>query len=249
MCLAVILWQPGAAVPLKGVANRDEFRGRPTAPLARWQDPPILAGRDLEAGGTWLGFGSGGRLALLTNLRSGPPERGRRSRGELVVRYLRECADPMAFCAGIASEMSEYAGFNLLLASPGELVVCSTARASPLRLGPGIHTLSNAPPETDWPKCRLAAEQMHLQHPLMEAQLDGHAILGSPAEVAPEELPDTGVGEELERRLSAQTITGEDYGTRSRTHWLMTADAVFHVREQQLDAAGVVLRCVADEFP
>jgi uncharacterized protein with NRDE domain len=246
MCLAVVLWQPGAAVPLKGVANRDEFRARPTAPLARWQDAPILAGRDLEAGGTWLGFGTGGRFGLLTNLRCGPPERGRRSRGELVVRYLREGIDPMAFCAGIASQMSEYAGFNLLLGSPGELVVCSTARPSPLRLGPGVHALSNAPPDTDWPKCRLAAEQMRLQHPLMEADLDRHAILGSRAEVAPPDLPDTGVGEELERRLSAQTITGEDYGTRSRTHWLLAADGVFRVREQQLDAAGAVLHCVTE---
>jgi len=241
MCLAVIRWQPDASIPLKGVANRDEFRARPTAALAHWAEPPILAGRDLEAGGTWLGFAAGGRFALLTNLRSGPPERGLRSRGELVVRYLREQCDPLAFCTDLAHTIAEYAGFNLLLGAPGTLVYWGTQRPEARVLAPGIHALSNAPLGTPWPKCRLAEEQMRAQHQRMEQVLDDHGILASQALADAGPLPDTGIEAALERRLSAQTICGAKYGTRSRSHWVMGADGKVRVLEQQLDAAGEVV--------
>ncbi|MCP1344019.1 NRDE family protein, partial [Halomonas sp. FL8] len=71
MCLIVFDWRPGSPTPLRLAANRDEFYDRPTAPLARWQDAPeIVAGRDLRAGGSWLGVHRQGRMAAVTNVRA-----------------------------------------------------------------------------------------------------------------------------------------------------------------------------------
>lgn len=241
MCLAVIQWQPDAAVPLKGVANRDEFRARPTAALAHWHDLPILAGRDLEAGGSWLGFDRDGRFALLTNLRAGASAPGLRSRGELVVNYLSGGLEPMAFCEQLAERLEDYAGFNLLLGTREELVYTGTWHPGAHPLQPGLHVLSNAPLGARWPKCELALVQMQAEHPLLEKDLGQHAILACTRPAPEHALPDTGIPLAMEHRLSAQTILGEDYGTRSRTHWRLGASGVFDVLEQQLDQSGNVI--------
>ena len=62
MCLIALNWQPQSTVPLVIAANRDEFYARPTLPLHLWADQAILAGKDLQAGGTWLGVSTSGRL-------------------------------------------------------------------------------------------------------------------------------------------------------------------------------------------
>src|SRR5690606_2782678 len=90
MCLILFAWRPGHTVPLVVAANRDEFYARPALPLAEWADAPgLLAGRDLEAGGTWLGLTRGGRFAALTNIRAPGKPLGRLSRGELPSQFLQ----------------------------------------------------------------------------------------------------------------------------------------------------------------
>ena len=95
MCLIVFAWRPGHEVPLVLAANRDEFYARPTLPMAKWEDAPgVIAGRDLEAGGTWLGAGPKGRFAALTNIRDPRTPPVGRTRGELCVQFLRGTMGP-----------------------------------------------------------------------------------------------------------------------------------------------------------
>lgn len=116
MCLIAFAWRPEHAVPLVVAANRDEFYARPTLPLAAWEDvPAVIAGRDLQAGGSWLGLGPDGRFAALTNIRDPGQAPGRRSRGELVAQFLTGGMSIDDYLLEVRSRVREYAGFNLLL--------------------------------------------------------------------------------------------------------------------------------------
>ena len=116
MCLIVFAWRPDHATPLVVAANRDEFYARPTLPLAQWpESPQVYAGRDLEAGGTWLGIGADGRFAALTNIRNPHQPPARKSRGELVARFLTGDLSIADYLSDVVSRSVEYAGFNLLI--------------------------------------------------------------------------------------------------------------------------------------
>src|SRR6188474_3860848 len=95
MCLIVLAWRVHAELPLIVAANRDEFHARPAAPAAFWEDQPgILAGRDLEARGTWMGISRGGKFAAVTNYRGGTEPRAAQSRGSLVSAFLANGQPP-----------------------------------------------------------------------------------------------------------------------------------------------------------
>lgn len=208
MCLVVVAWRPGSAAPLVAAGNRDEHHARPTAP-AHWWPEGILAGKDLLAGGTWMGISRAGRFAVVTNFRD-PAELGRvaRSRGELPLRWLRGEDDP----AGIYARRSEYGAFNLILGDTSRLWYVGT-HGGLHELGPGLYGLSNAALDTPWPKVeRLKARA---NEDLSEAALLAALADRSPA--SDEDLPDTRVGIELERMLSPAFIATETYGTRSTT--------------------------------
>ena len=99
MCLIAWNWQPHSDLPLLLVANRDEYYARPTLPLQTWKGASIFAGKDLQAGGTWLGLGRGGRLAALTNVRDSRNQRDSApSRGALVTKitHIGECCQATA---------------------------------------------------------------------------------------------------------------------------------------------------------
>jgi len=152
MCLIVFAWRPGHALPLLLAANRDEFHARPSLPLAAWEDAPsIIGGRDLQAGGTWLGVRPDGRFAALTNIRIGGQPAGRRSRGELVERYLRGELAPADYLAGLSAGIEDYAGFNLLVGTARELWHFNSQSAAPRRLEAGVYGLCNADLDTPWP--------------------------------------------------------------------------------------------------
>ncbi|MCW4148492.1 MULTISPECIES: NRDE family protein [Halomonadaceae] len=227
MCLIAFRWHPESATPLQLIGNRDEFHARPTAPLATWQDAPCLVGgRDLEAGGSWLAASHQGRVAAITNVRdpalaSAP---GAPSRGHLVKQAL-ECDNIMVWLDNLADGgATEYAGFNLLVATPTQLWCLHRGReqVSLHEVSAGIHGLSNATLNSPWPKlltARAALEEvdpMHFPGKALDAfQNSRQAPLSA--------LPDTGVGTELEKQLSAAFIVGERYGTRA-TSWLTLAD-------------------------
>lgn len=142
MCLIVLAWHAHPDFPLIVAANRDEFHRRPAAPAEFWSDrPSILAGRDLEARGTWMGLSRRGRFAAVTNYRGGTEPRAVESRGALVTRFLEGDAAPGAYIGGIKPEL--YSGFNLLATDGTELWWYSNRDGAPRRLEPGIYGLGN----------------------------------------------------------------------------------------------------------
>ena len=242
MCLIAFRWQPGSAVPLQLIGNRDEFHARPTAPLAAWDDAPYLVGgRDLEAGGSWLATNRQGRVATLTNVRDpaiiAAPEAP--SRGHLISQAL-ECDDITAWLGQLAEgEATRYAGFNLLVATPDRLWYLHRGREqlSLCEVSPGVHGLSNAALNTPWPKLQSVKAALAQTDP---TQFPGPALPAfQDSRKAPvSELPDTGVGRELEHQLSAAFIVGERYGTRATTWLSLARDGDVRLTEQRFGPWG-----------
>ncbi len=239
MCLIVFDWNPDTAVPLRLVANRDEFHTRPTQSLHFWPDEPdILAGRDMQAGGSWLGVSRNGRLAAITNVRetgATPPDP--QSRGHLVRDFLREQTSVTDYLQRLQQQAQRYPGFNLLLLADGEMWHYSNRGAdSATQISAGVHGLSNAGLDTPWPKLVQARDAL--------AQLPKHALLNEAVMVtarrdrfADDALPDTGVGLELERLLSPPFIVSPNYGTRCTTAIRMITTGA-EVLERRYDPQG-----------
>ena len=155
MCLLVLAWQVHPRYRLVVAANRDEFHERPAAALARWPAPQeILAGRDLRAGGTWLGLDRERRFGVVTNFRElQRPQPDAPSRGMLIPDYLATRQSPAEFFAALGSQAHAYSGFNLLLADRDSLWYgCNRATPFARALPPGVYGLSNEFLDTPWPK-------------------------------------------------------------------------------------------------
>jgi uncharacterized protein with NRDE domain len=225
MCLIVCAWQASAAFPLVVAANRDEFYQRPTAPLAVWDGPSgIAAGRDLQAGGTWLGYTRDGRFAAVTNYRSGGGHDVRpKSRGWLVTGFLEGHDRPQTYGAEVARDAASYGPFNLLLADPSELVYVAGATGEQRRLPPGVYGLSNHLLDTPWPKLEKATRSIAGALEKLSAPEDLLAPLLDRDQAPEPQLPETGVSLEWERMLSSIFVQSPTYGTRSST--VLTRDA------------------------
>ncbi|WP_248750884.1 NRDE family protein [Pseudomonas sp. MWU15-20650] len=238
MCLIVFAWRPGHAQPLIVAANRDEFYARPSLPLAQWPDAPqVYAGRDQEAGGTWLGVNAEGRFAALTNIRNPHQPPARKSRGELVARFLSGSLPIDDYLADVNGRSIEYAGFNLLLGTRDELWHYNANEIDPTLLAPGVYGLSNAGLDTPWPKLvkAKAALKALLEHPQPEALLG----LLSDTQTAPfADLPDTGVGLATESLLSSVFIASPSYGTRASTALIVNADGTRRMVERSFGPLG-----------
>lgn len=217
MCLIAWNWQPGSATPLLLLGNRDEFYARPAEPLHHWPDVPILAGRDIQAGGTWLGVGHGGRVAALTNYRSAVPARKEApSRGELVADFLQSSLSAQAYLAALQPEASAYNPFNLLVFDGHTLLGLESRGARIVALQAGIGAVSNADFHTPWPKLRQL--RTGLESCVARGETENEhlwPLLQSRALAADGELPHTGMPLELERALSAIFIATQGYGTRA----------------------------------
>lgn len=160
MCLILLAWRAHPTYPLLVAANRDEFHARPAAAAAFWGDQPsILAGRDLEAGGTWMGVARNGRFAAVTNYRGAHEPRAAESRGALVSRFLLNGQTAEDYVVGVRERAERYSGFNLLVSDRGSLWWLSNRDGRPRSLGPGIYGLGNTlldAPEVDAAKARFA---------------------------------------------------------------------------------------------
>jgi uncharacterized protein with NRDE domain len=158
MCLIVLGWRVHPDYPLIVAANRDEFHARPAAPAAFWDDhPQILAGRDLEARGTWMGVSRGGRFAAVTNYRGAREPRAVESRGALVSRFLANGTKTGAYVKSLKQTL--YSGFNLLASDGEDLWWTSNRGGEPRRLDPGVYGLGNTlldAPEVDLAKERFS---------------------------------------------------------------------------------------------
>lgn len=221
MCLALLAYHTHPRYRLILAANRDEFYRRPTAAAAFWEDDPnVLAGRDLEKGGTWLGVTRTGRVALVTNYREGGTSRAdARSRGLLVSNYLQSSERPVEYVEKLKPDEREYNGYNLVAGNCDELYYHSNRSRDIRRLREGVYGLSNHLLDTPWPKVRRSKETLFgLLDQDGRALIDGlFDMLADHSRPEDGQLPDTGIGIQWERLLSAAFIASPDYGTRSST--------------------------------
>jgi uncharacterized protein with NRDE domain len=222
MCLILFANEANSRYRLVLAANRDEFYSRPTAPAAFWEEAPdVLAGKDLKGGGSWMGVTRSGKVAAVTNFREPAKVRENApSRGNLVSDFLMGSESPEAFIDELRARARNYNGFNLLLGNTEELWWYSNRYDGPPgRITPSAHGLSNDLLDTPWPKVergKRALERLVLDEKEITPE-QVFPILEDRSPAADEELPDTGVGLELERMLSAPFIRTPDYGTRSST--------------------------------
>jgi len=237
MCLIVFAWQPESPTVLRLAANRDEFYARPSAALSEWADAPgVFAGRDLQAGGTWLGVTAQGRFAALTNIRDPRQKAGPRSRGVLTADYLLGQESAPAYLDRIMRGAQEHAGFNLLLGDRHQLWHFNSHEGLPRQLQSGIYGMSNADLDTPWPKLLRArnalSDRLESED---EALLE---LLTDRSQPADHLLPDTGVGLETERVLSSIFITTATYGTRASTVLNLCRDGRWNITERSFGPAG-----------
>jgi uncharacterized protein with NRDE domain len=238
MCLLTFRYQSASEVPLVFAGNRDEFYDRPTAPATFWEEAPhVLAGRDLKAGGTWMGVTRNGHWGVVTNVREpGAYRPDATSRGTLVADYLREEPAPAAYLQSIAAEADRYNGFNLLLGTPRSLHYYSNRADGPRPVEPGLHGLSNDRLDTPWPKVQRATRALEREladgDPSPEALL---ALLDDRRPAPDEALPNTGLSRDRERMLSPIFIEGDEYGTRASTVLLIGREGTVTFVERTFD--------------
>lgn len=223
MCLIVLAWRARPDLPLVVAANRDEFHARPAAPAAFWSDrPSILAGRDLEAMGTWMGIARNCRFSAVTNYRGAREPRAKESRGSLVTGFLTDGAAPREYVAGIVQRAAEYSGFNLLAADDGELWWYSNRGDGARRLEPGIYALAN--------ELLDAADTVPVKQEfsrLLEGPLSLESLFGV---------------------VATARIVAPAYGTRCSTVLLRDAGGEVRYAERSFDAAGVESETLRYEF-
>jgi uncharacterized protein with NRDE domain len=250
MCLIVVAWRARAGLPLVVAANRDEWRERPTEPVHWWADHPgLLAGRDLQAGGTWMGITRSGRFAAVTNYRDPSEKRSTaRSRGGLVTEFLLGTDSPARYLSNLSARAREYNGFNLILGDGESLFYYGSREGEPRAIEPGIHGLSNHLLDEPWPKVVHGRARMEAAlatpdpAPLLFEMLSDRVV-------APDgELPATGVGIEWERRLGSALITGAEYGTRASTVLTVSSSGDVVMEERTRDAKGGVQSAVLERF-
>lgn len=238
MCLIFLSVDDHPRYKLILAGNRDEFHHRRTAPAEYWPDVPhVLAGRDLEAKGTWLGISRQGRISLLTNFRdpatinpSAP------SRGHLVSEYLIQDVPARDYLLDVKRRGRQYNGFNLMAGTPDQLWYYSNYAENVQPVGRGLHGLSNHLLNTPWPKVERGKQ---LLEPVLKKDTIGpeelFELLYDEQQAPDDALPDTGVGLERERALSSMFIKSPNYGSRCSTVILVDRQNHVHFAERVYD--------------
>jgi uncharacterized protein with NRDE domain len=223
VCLILLAWRVERDFPLVVAANRDEFHAREAEPARFWRDDPrILAGRDLQAGGTWMGVSRGGRFAAVTNYRGGREPAALESRGALVARFLAGDAPPEKYVRAASARRADYSGFNLLVSDGAELWWLSNRDGDPRRLAPGIYGLGNF--LLDTPEVEPAKVQFE------RALRPGPSL------------------EPLFGVLEAARIVAADYGTRCATVLVCGADRSARFAERAFAPSGEALDTARFDF-
>ena len=240
MCLMAVAWRSSPQFPLVLAANRDEFYDRPSAPANWWPDSQhVLGGLDLRAGGSWLAVDKSGRLAAVTNVRGDAANPGELlSRGHIVRDFLAAELNTAAYLAQLAPRASRYGPFNLIIGDGQSLQYFSNSGAAGSDLAPGVYGLSNAALDTPWPKVTKLKRALKQSIKELDPAPGLFEVLADRSVAADQQLPDTGVGIELERRLSAPFIGTGDYGTRCSTVIVQGSDGSVRFAERRFDAAG-----------
>jgi uncharacterized protein with NRDE domain len=241
MCLIAVAWNAHPVYPLVLLGNRDEFHERPSLAAGWWPEAPeVFGGRDLQAGGSWLGISRHGRLAVVANNPLRPPAPGRDlSRGTLVHDWLTGTTRVGPFLDAVARDEARYAGFSLVLGSLEEGLEGFVAPAGELgarwRLPPGVTVLSNSPREAPWPKVGWLARA--LENYLGKTELETEELLALAGRRMPvaEAADDTA----LARARVTPFVTGTDYGTRAATLILVNAQGGWRFIERRFGPGGV----------
>lgn len=241
MCLIVVAWQAHPDYPLVVAANRDEFYERPTQDAAPWPEAPhIIAGIDLQAGGTWMGISTTTkRFAAITNVREPGVPKGELSRGGLPRDFLLGNDSAETFLIGIDNR--RYSGYNLLLSDGEEFWYQSNRDGGPHRLQPGIYAVSNHLLDTPWPKLVSARSRFAEALPTLPEREDLFAILADDEIVPDHDLPNTGVPLDWERLLSAIFVKSETYGTRASTVLVCDKEGGVSLEERRFGVRGTAL--------
>lgn len=230
MCLIVWDWDPKSKKMLV-LSNRDEAFHRPALPLHAWPDWDIYAGKDQEALGTWLGCSRKGRLAAVTNFRSGkPPDPHAKSRGELVTQFLAADIASGVFLEKISAQASAYNPFNLLVFDGETLLGFESHTGRILTMSPGISGVSNAGFDTPWPKLLISKNKLgNLLRMNKISEEDYFALLGDSCLASLNTCPSTGIPENIEHQLSAVFVRMPGYGTRASSIVQLTPHAISFV--------------------
>ena len=252
MCLAVIALDLHPRYRIVAAANRDEFHARPTKAAHWWANsrPPLLAGRDLQQGGTWLGVTPSGRCAFVTNVRE--PARhdpDAPTRGALVPALLRDSRPVATAIESIVADAQHCNGFNLVAVDESGGAFASNRSPGVKVLGGGLYGVSNAGLDTPWPKLVRAKTGVAAWLAGRNERIDAlWPVLADTTRASDEALPHTGIARERERLLSAPFIVSDAYGTRSST--IITLDRDGHARfvERSYDAGGSLVGEAAFEF-
>lgn len=253
MCIVAFAWQVLEELPLCLISNRDEFYHRPSIALHAWENSSIVAGQDLQSGGTWMGVTASGRWAIVTNFRNGREQQQyQTSRGHLIQDFLESDLAPIRFAQMLEQRQQDYAGFNLFVGDTQQAVYMSNRGEAPQVLAKGVYVVSNGLMSEDWKKTmhlrkRFTQEFLPmLQQPqISESDLEYAIwdILEDERKVIPALLPDTGISKEMEALLSSTFIQSPIYGTRCSNFLRMTSKQwQWLEKEQQGEQQGNIVR-------
>ena len=250
MCLILVAWRVHPDYPLVVAANRDEFFARPAAEAAWWKDAKnVFAGRDLEAGGTWLGLGRDGRFAGLTNFRDPPRNRNDApSRGALVADFLTGNESTAAALARLQAQGPRYNAFNLFVSDGDSLGIYESASGSARILEPGIYALSNHLLDTPWPKVTAGKSRLARALRALPDDTPLRELLRDDRPAPDAALPRTGVSLAWERMLSSAFIRAPGYGTRCSTVITRDRHGWMHVTESTWSDVGLESGRVVERF-
>ena len=244
MCLIVLAYKYVPGIPLFFAGNRDEFYDRPTEKAHIWNTKPkMIAGKDLKAGGTWLGLTVNGKIAAITNHRNmnqNKPDAP--SRGHIVKDALTSSNTTEHYLQELKSEAQEYNGFNLITGSREKLFYFSNQTMQIKELKPGIYALSNALLNTPWPKAEWAKDQFKQildsgEHSTSRC----FSILKNEDTYPVKKLPETGLSSEMEKAVSAVFIKTEEYGSRCSTVVKLLNDHTFYFEERTYRAGSEII--------
>lgn len=252
MCIVALAWQVLEQTPLCLISNRDEFYARPTESLNHWENSPIIAGQDLQSGGTWMGVTEKGRWAVITNFRDGHDQKTYpTSRGHIISSFLKSDLNPIRFAQQLEQNQCDYAGFNLFVGDTQQAVYMSNRGEAPQVLPKGVYVVSNGLMSEHWEKTRHLRKRFTqeflpmLQQPnIREDELSFAVwdILEDERKIIPELLPNTGITREMEHLLSSTFIQSPVYGTRCSNFLRMQQDEWHWLeKSQQGDTAGNIV--------
>ncbi|MDN5510794.1 NRDE family protein [Acinetobacter sp.] len=253
MCIVALAWQVLDDTPLCLISNRDEFYQRPSSALHHWENSPIIAGKDLQSGGTWMGITASGRWAVLTNFRDASDKtQYPTSRGHLIQAFLESDLAPIRFAQALEKRQCDYAGFNLFVGDQHQAVYMSNRGEAPQVLAKGVYVVSNGLMTEHWEKTRHLRKRftqeflpMLQQADIAEADLDFTVwdILEDERKIILELLPQTGISLEMEELLSSTFIQSPMYGTRCSNFLRLKNDLwLWQEKSQQGETQGNIIQ-------